>query len=100
MVSASTFAFLFLIDETSDLSEKFGLPRAYDKSYRIPLSVVTPDLSYKLRREQERREDGGREGEGVSLFTCSDLTSSISSIVSVNGPPRGASDSFETLYKL
>ena len=51
------------IDGTGgDVSEKLGLPRVYDKSYRIPLSVVTPDLSYKLRREQERREDGGREG--------------------------------------
>ena len=35
----------------------------YDKSYRIPLSVVTPDLAYKLRRVQERREDERREGE-------------------------------------
>ena len=42
---------------------KFGLPRVYDKSYRIPLSVVTPDLAYKLRRVQERREDERREGE-------------------------------------
>lgn len=47
---------------TGARSEKFGLPCVYDKSYRIPLSVVTPDLSYKLRREHEKREDGGRQG--------------------------------------
>ena len=47
------------------MSKKFGLPLDYNKSYRIPLSVVTPDLSYRLRREQERREEGGRDGECV-----------------------------------
>ena len=49
-------------ESSESVSRKFGLPRVHDKSYRIPLSVVTPDLSYKLRRVQERRDDGGREG--------------------------------------
>ena len=44
-------------------SSKFGLPLVYDKSYHINFSVVTPDLAYKLRRVQERREDAGRKGE-------------------------------------
>ena len=55
------------------VSEKFGLPREYDKSYRIPLSVVTPDLSYKLRREQERREEGGRDCERVPVVRVCEL---------------------------
>ena len=55
------------------MSEKFGLPREYDKSYRIPLSVVTPDLSYKLRREQERREEGRRDGECVPVVRVCEL---------------------------
>ena len=49
-------------ESSESVSRIFGLPRVHDKSYRIPLSVVTPDLSYKLRRVQERREDGRREG--------------------------------------
>ena len=44
-------------------SPKFGLPRVYDKSYRISFSVVTPDLAYRLRRVNERREDEGKEGQ-------------------------------------
>jgi hypothetical protein len=56
-----------------ELSEKFGLPRVYDKSYRIPLSVVTPDLSYKLRREHERREDGGKKASSLSMEHLSEF---------------------------
>ena len=43
----------------TDLSSKFGLPRVYDRSYRIGFSVVPPDLPYQLRRLQERRRDDG-----------------------------------------
>lgn len=52
-------------------SPKFQLPRVYDKSYRISISVVTPDLAYKLRRVQERREDAGK---GESLLTMERLS--------------------------
>ena len=47
----------------SSLSPKFSLPLSYDKSYRIAFSVVTEDLSYKLRRLHERREDSGKHSE-------------------------------------
>ena len=50
-------------------SPKFGLPRVYDKSYRISFSVVTPDLAYRLRRVQERREDERKESK-CSVYVC------------------------------
>ena len=50
---------------------KFGLPRVYDRSYRIGFSVVPPDLAYKLRRLQDSRRDEGRE---ESLLTTDHLT--------------------------
>lgn len=43
-----------------DVSPKFGLPRTYDRSYRISLSVMPPDLAYRLRGVQERRRDEGK----------------------------------------
>ena len=52
-------------------SPRFGLPRDYDRSYRISVSVVTPDLAYRLRRVQERREDEGKEGQDFSvIYIC------------------------------
>ncbi len=54
-------------------SPKFGLPRVYDKSYRISISVVTPDLAYKLRRVQERREDSGRGESPLSMEHLSEF---------------------------
>ena len=52
-------------------SPKFGLPRAYDRSYRIGFSVVPPDLAYKLRKLQDSRKD---EGRGESPLTMNHLT--------------------------
>ena len=54
--------------EEGPKSPRFGLPRDYDRSYRISLSVVTPDLAYRLRRVQERREDEGRQGQEPCLI--------------------------------
>ncbi|XP_064390174.1 probable ATP-dependent RNA helicase DHX34 isoform X2 [Halichondria panicea] len=41
---------------------KFDLPQTYDRSYRIPFSIVPPDLAYKLRLEQDRRSEKRRDG--------------------------------------
>lgn len=56
---------------SKNLASKFGLPQAYDRSYRIGFSVVPPDLSYQLRRLQERRRDEGRK---ESMLTDEHLT--------------------------
>ncbi len=48
----------------ADKSRKFGkfdLPQTYDRSYRIPFSIVPPDLAYKLRLEQDRRSEKRRD---------------------------------------
>lgn len=54
-----------------DVSPKFGLPRVYDRSYRIGLSILPPDLAYRLRGVQERRRE---EGKRVSPLTDQHLT--------------------------
>ncbi len=54
-----------------DVSPKFGLPRSYDRSYRIGLSVMPPDLAYRLRGVQEKRRE---EGKGKSPLTDAHLT--------------------------
>ena len=46
--------------DREDVTPKFGLPRTYDRSYRIGLSVMPPDLAYRLRGVQERRRQEGR----------------------------------------
>ena len=53
------------------MTPKFGLPRVYDRSYRIGFSVVPPDLAYKLRKLQDSRKD---EGRGESPLTMEHLT--------------------------
>ena len=52
-----------MCDERTTASDPlFDFPRKYDKSYRINFSVMTEDLSYSLRKLQQRREDEGRKG--------------------------------------
>lgn len=58
-------------DKNKSESSKFGLPRVYDRSYRIGFSVVPPDLAYKLRRLQDSRKD---EGKRESPLTMDHLT--------------------------
>lgn len=53
------------------VSPKFGLPRMYDRSYRIGFSVVPADLGYRLRMVQEKRKE---EGKGKSPITERHLT--------------------------
>ena len=48
-------------------SPKFGLPRMYDRSYRIPFSVVPPDLAYKLRMAHDRRTEKKKERETLTM---------------------------------
>ena len=48
-------------------SLKFGLPKIYDRSYRIGFSVVPPDLAYKLRRLQDSRRDEGRRESPLTM---------------------------------
>ena len=48
-------------------SPKFGLPRMYDRSYRISFSVVPPDLAYKLRMAHDRRTEKRKERETLTM---------------------------------
>ena len=77
-VASSFSPFSICLHAGSDGSEgsrspKFGLPRMYDKSYRISFSVVTPDLAYRLRRVNERREDEGRKGQCVHVWLSCEM---------------------------
>ena len=56
---------------SEDVTPKFGLPTTYDRSYRIGLSVMPPDLAYRLRGVQEKRRE---EGKGKSPLTDAHLT--------------------------
>ena len=50
-----------LLTDKGGKQGKFDLPQTYDRSYRIPFSIVPPDLAYKLRKEQDRRSERREE---------------------------------------
>ena len=57
----SQYSLVFLLIDKGGKQGKFDLPQTYDRSYRIPFSIVPPDLAYKLRKEQDRRSERREE---------------------------------------
>lgn len=49
--------YLTLIVDKNKKCGKLDLPQTYNRSYRIPFSVVPADLAYKLRTELDRRPE-------------------------------------------
>lgn len=54
-------------EDSESKSSKFDLPTTYDRSYRIPFSIVPPDLAYKLRMSHERRSEKVKKGDDLTM---------------------------------
>ncbi len=67
MLKTHLYIVLYFSDNEEKKRGKFNLPQNYDRSYRIPFSIVPEDLAYKLRLEQDRRSERERGRKDKSL---------------------------------